>query len=215
MKKALEKRGFNNIELMANCKELAQLSTSDLQHSFEKPYALCTFSRVMKGKGIENLINAIKKVNEKSGNLVYTLDIYGEVWKDYSHEFEIMQKDFPEYIKYKGSVNYDQSVETLKNYFALVFPTLFYTEGVPGTIIDAYAAGLPVISSKWESYDDVVDDNITGIGYEFGSDEALVETLEIIKSNPQKMINMKEACLRKAKEFSPKVIVGEFIQKFF
>ena len=25
----------------------------------------------------------------------------------------------------KGSVNYDESVETLKNYFALVFPTLF------------------------------------------------------------------------------------------
>ena len=91
MKKALERRGFNNIELMANCKELAQLSASDLQHSFEEPYALCTFSRVMKGKGIENLINAIKKVNEKSGSVVYTLDIYGEVWKDYTHEFEELQ----------------------------------------------------------------------------------------------------------------------------
>ena len=215
MKKALERRGFNNIELMANCKELAQLSASDLQHSFEEPYALCTFSRVMKGKGIENLINAIKKVNEKSGSVVYTLDIYGEVWKDYTHEFEELQKHFPEYIKYKGSVNYDESVETLKNYFALVFPTLFYTEGIPGTIIDAYAAGLPVISSKWESYDDVIEDNITGIGYKFGSDDALVETLEMIKSNPQKIIDMKEACLRKAKDFSPKVIVSGFIRKFF
>ena len=202
MKKALERRGFNNIELMANCKELAQLSASDLQHSFE-------------GKGIENLISAIKKVNEKSGSVVYTLDIYGEVWKDYTHEFEELQKHFPEYIKYKGSVNYDESVETLKNYFALVFPTLFYTEGIPGTIIDAYAAGLPVISSKWESYDDVVEDNITGIGYKFGSDDALVETLEMIKSNPQKIIDMKEACLRKAKDFSPKVIVSGFIRKFF
>lgn len=215
MKKALERRGFNNIELMANCKELAQLSASDLQHSFEEPYALCTFSRVMKGKGIENLINAIKKVNEKSGSVVYTLDIYGEVWKDYTHEFEELQKHFPEYIKYKGSVKYDESVETLKNYFALVFPTLFYTEGIPGTIIDAYAAGLPVISSKWESYDDVIEDNITGIGYKFGSDDALVETLEMIKSNPQKIIDMKEACLRKAKDFSPKVIVSGFIRKFF
>lgn len=112
-------------------------------------------------------------------------------------------------------MNYDESVETLKNYFALVFPTLFYTEGIPGTIIDAYAAGLPVISSKWESYDDVIEDNITGIGYKFGSDDALVETLEMIKSNPQKIIDMKEACLRKAKDFSPKVIVSGFIRKFF
>lgn len=67
-----------------------------------------------------------------------------------------------------------------------MFPTLFYTEGIPGTIIDAYAAGLPVISSKWESYGDVIEDNVTGIGYEFGSDDALVEVLEMIKSNPQK-----------------------------
>ena len=215
MKKALEKRGFQNIELMKNCKELQKLSFEELPHSFTEPYALCTFSRVMKGKGIENLINAIKKVNEKFGSVVFTLDIYGEVWKDYTHEFEALQKSLPEYIKYKGSVNYDKSVETLENYFALVFPTLFNTEGIPGTIIDAYAAGLPVISSKWESYDDVIEDNVTGIGYEFGSDDALVETLEMIKSNPQRMIDMKEACLRKAKEFSPKAIVGGFIQKFF
>ena len=215
MKKALEKRGFQNIELMKNCKKLQKLSFEELPHSFTEPYALCTFSRVMKEKGIENLINAIKKVNEKFGSVVFTLDIYGEVWKNYTHEFEELQKNFPEYIKYKGSVNYDESVETLKNYFALVFPTLFYTEGIPGTIIDAYAAGLPVISSKWESYDDVIEDNITGIGYKFGSDDALVETLEMIKSNPQKTIDMKEACLRKAKDFSPKVIVSGFIRKFF
>ena len=96
-----------------------------------------------------------------------------------------------------------------------MFPTLFYTEGIPGTIIDAYAAGLPVISSRWESYDDVIEDNITGIGYEFGNDEALIGILETVKRDPQKLIDMKENCLRKAKEFSPRAIVGGFIQKFF
>ena len=45
----LEKRGFQNIELMKNCKELQKLSFEELPHSFTEPYALCTFSRVMKG----------------------------------------------------------------------------------------------------------------------------------------------------------------------
>lgn len=94
MKKALEKRGFQNIELMKNCKELQKLSFEELPHSFTEPYALCTFSRVMKGKGIENLIHAIQEVNEKAGSTVYTLDIYGEVWKDYVDEFEAMKKSF-------------------------------------------------------------------------------------------------------------------------
>lgn len=215
MKNALERRGFTNIELMKNCKELPALSASDLPRDFSQPYPLCTFSRVMKGKGIENLVKALRRINDKEGRVVYTLDIYGEVWKDYIEEFKEIQREFPEYISYKGSVNYDQSVETLRNYFALVFPTLFYTEGIPGTIIDAYAAGLPVISSKWESYGDVIEDNITGIGYEFGNDDALVEVLENVQRNPQEVIAMKEACLRKAEEFSPRTIVGGFIKKFF
>ena len=215
MKNAIERRGFTNIELMKNCKELPKIALKDLPKNYTQPYSLCTFSRVMKGKGVENLVEAVKKVNNKEGRVVFTLDIYGEVWKDYTEEFKAIQEKFPSYITYKGSVNYDQSVETLKNYFALVFPTLFYTEGIPGTIIDAYAAGIPVISSKWESYNDVIEDNITGIGYEFGNDDALVEVLENVRKKPQEVIAMKAACLKKAEEFSPKSIVGEFVRKFF
>ena len=54
--------------------------------------------------------------------------------------------------RYCGIKDPKDSVKTLKNYFALVFPTRFYTEGIPGTIIDAYYAGVPVIASKWESF---------------------------------------------------------------
>lgn len=97
----------------------------------------------------------------------------------------------------------------------MCFQHFFIPKVSPGTIIDAYAAGLPVISSRWESYDDVIEDNITGIGYEFGNDEALIDILETVKCDPQKLIDMKENCLRKAKEFSPRAIVGGFIQKFF
>jgi hypothetical protein len=60
----------------------------------------------------------------------------------------------------------------LKDYFALLFPTHFYTEGIPGTVIDAYAAGIPVISAKWESYSDVIDEGVTGIGYKDGAERA-------------------------------------------
>lgn len=53
-----------------------------------------------------------------------------------------MKKKFPPYIKYCGTVSFDKTTEVLKEYFALVFPTRFYTEGIPGTIIDAFASGL-------------------------------------------------------------------------
>ena len=67
----------------------------------------------------------------------------------------------------------------LKNYFLLAFPTKFYTEGIPGTILDAYAAGVPVIASKWESFFDVIEEGKTGIGYEFDNQKELEKILAV------------------------------------
>ena len=97
---------------------------------------------------------------------------------------------------------FDESVKVLKDYFALLFPTKFFVEGVPGTIIDAYASGLPVISSKWESFADVVDDKITGYGYEFDNLAALKKLLIDIADNPLMITSLKKNCLLKVDYYS-------------
>ena len=213
MKKALEERGFANVYVMPNFKDLHILNESELIYHHTEPYPLCTFSRVMKEKGIEDAVNAVKRVNEQCGRTVYTLDIYGQVDSSQTEWFEELKNQFPPYIRYGGLVPFDQSVEALKPYFALLFPTVFFTEGIPGTIIDAYAAGVPVISSKWESFSDVIDDEITGIGYAFGDFDELCTVLKNAVTNPQLIQQMKCACIEKAKKYTPeaamKVLVGE------
>lgn len=37
-----------------------------------------------------------------------------------------------------------------------------YTEGIPGTLIDAYCAGVPVVSALWLNYVGVFEDEVTG-----------------------------------------------------
>lgn len=211
MKKALEKRGFKNVVVMPNFKNLPVLKPEELSYTLEQSYKLCTFSRVMKKKGIEDAIAAVKTVNEKAGHVVYTYDIYGQIDDSYKEEFEKLEINFPSYIQYKGLVPYDESVDVLKNYFALLFPTQFYTEGIPGTIIDAYAAGVPVISSEWESFADVVDDKVTGIGYEFSNNQELINTLEKIAADPSLILSMKKNCLIKAKDFSAEHAIGKIL----
>lgn len=102
----------------------------------------------MKEKGIEDIIHAVEDINEKYGSKKFALDIYGQIDEGYRDSFESMIKKFPDYIRYCGTVPFDKSTEALKNYFALVFPTRFYTEGIPGTIIDAYASRCPGCFSK-------------------------------------------------------------------
>jgi glycosyltransferase involved in cell wall biosynthesis len=58
-----------------------------------------------------------------------------------------MQKRFPEYVVYGGVVPFNKSVEVLKDYFAVLFPTYYEGEGFAGTIIDAHSAGVPIIAS--------------------------------------------------------------------
>lgn len=207
MKKALELQGFSNIMVMPNCKELKILKEDELVYPTDKPYKLCTFSRVMKEKGIEDAINAVKYVNEKYNETVFTLDIYGQIESNQTEWFENLKKTFPEYINYGGCVEFDKSTDVLKDYLALLFPTHFYTEGIPGTIIDAYAAGVPVISSRWESFDDVVDDNESGFGYEFSNGEHLIELLLKICENPNLNNTLKVNCIKKARSFLTSTVI--------
>lgn len=202
MKQALEKMGFTNAVIMPNCKDLQILQPEQFPEMTE-PYKLCTFSRVMKEKGIEDAVTAVKAVNEKCGRNVYTLDIYGQVDPAQVQWFDALQQTFPECIRYGGLVPFDKSVEVLKDYFALLFPTRFYTEGIPGTVIDAYAAGVPVISAQWESFSDVIEEGKTGYGYEFGNTNALTQLLERVIASPEMFIKQKQECLRKAREYMP------------
>ena len=213
MKKALDSQGFNNVTVVPNCKKLTPLKPEELVYPIGEPYKLCTFSRVMKEKGIEDAINAVKAVNEKYGRTVYELDIYGQIDQSQTDWFEELKKEFPEYVNYGGLVPFDKSVEVLKDYFALLFPTRFYTEGIPGTIIDAYADGIPVISAKWESFADIIEDGKTGIGYEFGDSKLLIDILDNLQGNIEKVNSMKDSCLERSKDYLPEFANVQIFQR--
>ena len=212
MKAALEAQGFSNIYIMPNGKNLSVLSADELVYDHQEPYKLCTFSRVMKEKGIEDAVQAVMAVNAHFGRTVYTLDIFGQIDPGQKQWFAELQKTFPDEICYRGVVPFDKSVEVLKDYFAMLFPTRFYTEGIPGTIIDAYAAGIPVIAAKWESFADMIEDGVTGIGYHFGDNNALTSVLMDISSAPEDILAMKLNCLRKAKAYCPETAIDVLVQ---
>ena len=199
MKKALDNQGFSNVVVMPNFKFLNPLSCSQLNYQCLEPFSVCTFSRVMKEKGIEDAIDAVKKINADNKKITYKLDIYGQVDSSQIAWFESLKRGFPSFVQYKGCIPSNQSVEVIRNYFAVLFPTKFYTEGIPGTIIDAYCAGVPVIASRWESFNDLIDDGKTGIGYDFSNKDNLVSVLAKIAREPNIINEMKTNCLERAK----------------
>ena len=207
MEKALKEQGFENVHIMPNCKPLTILKEDELVYPEHAPYKLCTFSRVMKEKGIEDAVNAVKEVNESLGFQAFSLDIYGQIDQNQTEWFENLKNTFPDFIRYCGCVDANKSVEKLRDCFALLFPTHFYTEGIPGTIIDAYAAGVPVISARWESYSDIVDEGVTGIGYELGNITEFKKILFSIVKEPSILNSMKTGCLKKSSCYTPATVI--------
>lgn len=201
MKASLESLGIVSV-VMPNFKTIKQNSTSSDICFQDEPLPLCTFSRVMKQKGIEDAINAVVAINEEERKTCYSLDIYGPIDPAETEWFEELMAKQPEYIKYMGVVSQDQIVDTLSRYFALLFPTRFYTEGVPGTIIDAYASGLPVIVSKWQSYKDIVEEDITGFAYEFGNTDEFELILYRILKSPSLINGIREKCQQYANRYN-------------
>ena len=201
MKASLESLGIKSV-VMPNFKTIKLNPTPNDFFTQEETLPLCTFSRVLKQKGIEDAINAVVAINDKGKKTSYSLDIYGPIDPAETEWFEELMAKQPEYIKYMGVVSQDQIVDTLSRYFALLFPTRFYTEGVPGTIIDAYASGLPVIVSKWQSYMDIVEEDVTGFAYEFGNTDEFEAILYRILKSPSLINSLRDNCRQYANRYT-------------
>lgn len=190
----MKKIGIDKVQLCRNFKSITPVSANDLKLEATTPIRFCTFSRVVAEKGITDAINAITEINIDAGDMKCILDIYGSVEPAYKTEFEELLKDNP-YVTYKGVADSEESVYILKDYYCLLFPTKFHTEGIPGTIIDAYAAGIPVICSNWIRCSQIVTDGVDGIVYPFDDYNALVKAIKDSMNNPRMVLKLKHGCL--------------------
>lgn len=202
MKKKLNTIGLENVVVMPNFKQLQFLREEEVVIPKTEPFKLCTFSRVMKEKGIEDAVKAVMLLNEERGCTAYTLDIYGQIDPNQGEWFQKLQCQFPEYITYKGLVEFDKSVEVIKDYYLLLFPTYYEGEGFAGTLLDAMAAGVPIVASDWKYNREIINAN-NGLLFQTHNVEDLANKIMSIKDISQ----LKKSCLIEAQKYSPKNVI--------
>lgn len=205
MKEKLVLEGFSNIHVLPNCKNIKIVDIDSYVEVRKNEYRLCTFSRVMKEKGIEDAIKAVVLANSKINKTVFSLDIYGQIDHTQIEWFKELCVQLPDYIKYRGMVAFDRSTEILKDYDALMFPTFYEGEGFAGTAIDAFAAGVPVIASDWKYNSEIIQDKINGFIFPTHNVNEIVNILLRIYYNPDILRPLKEQCVRDAKNYRPEV----------
>ena len=151
----------------------------------------------MKEKGISDAIKAVKCSNEFFGQNVFVLDIYGPINDEYKETFEELCIECQEYINYCGVVSSEKAIDILKMYFLLLFPTYYQGEGFAGTILDAFAAGLPIIASDWHYNAEIITNDV-GYIYPVHNQKKFEQLLIGIANNPGNILGKKKNCLKKA-----------------
>lgn len=201
MKAALEKEGITNCTVIPNFKRL-DTKDAKLEISDDEKNSFCTFSRVTEEKGITDAILSIDRYN-RNHHAKVKLDIWGQVDDSYKDKFDELLKEYDGCITYKGKVPYNESVEVLTNHIALLFPTYWKGEGFPGTIIDSYTAGLPVIASDWNANSELIENFETGWVYENAYMHDLYDSISWAVEHQDELISMRLKCIRKAAEYMP------------
>lgn len=212
MRRELEERGFGNVVLVNKFRRMTPVSEADIEKTPEKPYKLCFFSRVMKEKGIEDAVAAVKQANDRAGYEKFSLDIFGAVHADYRDAFETMKASFPPFIRYGGVVDFRESGKVLKEYFAMLFPTVYASEGYPNAVVDAFAAGLPVIATRWNYNGDIIRDGEDGILIGPGDVQQLAEAMESLSADLELHGRMRKNCLARCREYLPEYAVTKVVE---
>jgi len=134
-------------------------------------------------KGIPTLMNAWKGVSK-----VIPLVILGD--GPYAKELraQVAHQQLSN-VEYRGAVSLDKVIAAMKRARFLIFPSEWY-EGFPMTIVESFACGVPVITSRLGSMEEIVQDGRTGLHFNAGDPQDLASKVEWAWSHPGELERM-------------------------
>jgi len=165
-------------------------------------FKIVFMARVNRMKGLEQIFALAEYFqNYKMLNKQIIIDFYGPIDHNDKEYFLENVKIYPN-TRYMGVVEQQEVHHVLAEYDIMVLPTKYYTEGFPGSILDAYISGIPVIVTKWKHADEFVDDGKTGfiVPFQYG-DVEFIESVLKLYNNYSLLSEMKKLAYEKSKEY--------------
>jgi len=201
-----ESYSFQNVHIMPNFR---QHYTHGAGTTTEDGLKLAYLGRITPDKGIQTLTEAIHRLPEDE-KLSVKLDIWGPIEDDYHREFERAIKPLSN-IRYRGIMSQTEIGATLPAYDALVAPTVHRTEGIPGSIIDAFTCGITVIASNWLLIPEVVQHRVNGLLFPPRDPNALSQAISLILRDRELLSNLKNNARKAGLQYSPDKALSVFL----
>lgn len=179
-----------------------------LEYPDTEKYHFLFISRIMKEKGIDQYLEAARKIREKYSNTEF--HICGFCEEEYEGVLQKLQEEG--IITYHGLIN--NVSEFLKNIHCVVHPT-YYPEGLSNVLLEACASGRPIITTNRPGCREVVEAGKNGFVVEEKNADDLCNKIEqfIILSDKEKK-NMGVFGRKKVeKEFNRQIVIDAYMKE--
>lgn len=194
----LSKYNFKNLHKLYNFR-MVDIEKIKPSKNIDKNIKLVFMARVHPMKGVDVLFDIDKSIKKIGINNV-SIDIYGQILESYKDEF--FKKIKASNINYRGAIEPCNIYDVLPSYDLMLFPTKYYTEGFPGTILDAYISGLPVVATNWLNAKEFILNEETGFIVEFDHHELYIQTVLNLLANSHKIDELKHNVVLRRKIYS-------------
>lgn len=196
---------FKNISPISNIKWHPNCRATTKNNALPKRIKCRRFiflGAVKHTKGIKEIIIA-------SGHIkgAIRIDIYGPLQEGITiKSFKSKSK-----VRYCGPLPFNKTISTLMTYDTLLLPTYYEGEGYPGVILEAYSAGIPVISTNWRAIPEIVDES-SGFLIEPRDSKSLALSMKKLIDNDYLYRQLCKGALRKQKEYSIEYWTNKFME---
>ena len=217
----LDRKSFDALYSIQSLKEKVRLTPNSivvnpLDSIPAKPYKNYVFmANILKTKGILELIEAFKKVEDKS---IY-LHILGPSTPKMNEKMKVISGDlWNNRIKYYGRMENDATIEFLKSMDVMVLPTYYSGEAFPISILEAMSNGKLVISTPRAAIGDMltcVDGSRCGILVDEKSINQLVDAINWVCEHKTEADNLcKKAYEKVLNAYSTDVVYGIYRKNY-
>lgn len=174
---------------------------------------VCLVSRLIQGKGVAEYLEAARILCRTHGSGLRFL-LVGDY--DDGNPKPLSRTLLNEYIA-EGTITYlgfrDDIQELLKAVDVYCLPS--YREGMPMSILEAMATGLPIVTSDAVGCRDTVEDGINGLKVPVKDIRRLCQALDIMIRNKELRIAMGRKSREKAeREFSLEIVLKEHMELY-
>lgn len=182
------------------------------KYHFSGTFTLIFVSRLLKQKGLDDLVNAVNDINKEADKKI-NLMIVG--WIDPSNPDSFSEEEITAFTKlpnvaYLGKRNDIDQLIAMAD--AAVLPT-FYREGTPRFLLEAMAMAKPILTTDMPGCNHLVKNKQNGVLVEPRNKEAIVEGLRFLLKADAKQLGVNSEKIYKT-EFSEHVVYNNLLSSY-